>query len=50
MVPWQVLDNFLKATFRDALGFAGACMIRRLVGLAHVADMDSIADVNVRWA
>lgn len=28
--------------WRDALGFGGAVIIRRLVGIAHVADMDSI--------
>jgi 5-methylthioribose kinase len=26
----------------DAVGFLGAVMVRRLVGIAHVADMDSI--------
>lgn len=30
--------------------FAGAFIIRRLVGIAHTADMDSIADADVRAA
>lgn len=29
--------------WRDSVGFAGAVIVRRLVGIAHVADMDSIA-------
>jgi 5-methylthioribose kinase len=33
-----------EAVWRDALGFAGAEIIRRIVGLAHVADFESIAD------
>ena len=33
---------------RDALGFAGCKMARRIVGVAHVADFTSIADVEVR--
>ena len=34
---------FMSDLWRDALGFAGAVIVRRLVGIAHVADMDSIA-------
>ena len=33
---------------RDALGFAGCKMARRIVGVAHVADFTTIADVDVR--
>jgi 5-methylthioribose kinase len=40
---------FFKELWGDVLGFAGACMIRRLVAIAHVADMDSIADPETRW-
>ena len=32
---------------RDALGFAGCKMARRIVGVAHVADFTSIADVEL---
>ncbi|PRW55925.1 translation initiation factor fusion with methylthioribose kinase [Chlorella sorokiniana] len=39
---------FMADLWRDALGFAGAVIVRRLVGIAHVADMDSIADADVR--
>lgn len=35
-------DSFMADLWRDALGFGGAVIIRRLVGIAHVADMDSI--------
>lgn len=33
-----------------ALAAAGAFIIRRLLGIAHVADMDSIADADTRAA
>jgi len=33
---------------RDALGFAGCKMARRIVGVAHVADFTSIADQDLR--
>jgi 5-methylthioribose kinase len=39
-----------KAVWRDALGFAGAEIIRRILGLAHVADFESIAETAVRAA
>ena len=35
---------------RDSVGFAGAKMIRRIVGLAHVEDLESIADRSRRAA
>ena len=34
--------------FQDALGFTGAKMIRRILGLAHVEDLESIADADLR--
>ena len=34
----------MRALFEDTLGFAGAKMIRRILGLAHVEDLESIAD------
>jgi 5-methylthioribose kinase len=37
-----VLENFLQNTFQEAIGFAGCEVIRRTIGLAHVADLDSI--------
>src|SRR5271155_345141 len=40
--------RFLRALFEDTLGFAGAKMIRRILGLAHVEDLESIADPERR--
>jgi 5-methylthioribose kinase len=34
--------------FDDSLGFAASEMIRRILGLAHVADLDGIADPEMR--
>jgi 5-methylthioribose kinase len=34
--------------FADTLGFAGCKMIRRVLGLAHVEDLESIADPDIR--
>ena len=39
---------YLKSVLRDSLAFAGAKMTRRIVGIAHVADLESIADPDVR--
>jgi 5-methylthioribose kinase len=48
----QAMDKerarFLRALFEDALGFAGAKMIRRILGLAHVEDLEAIADPERR--
>ena len=40
----------MRRLFEDALGFAGAAMIRRTLGLAHNIDMDTIADPDLRAA
>ncbi len=40
--------RFLRVLFEDALGFAGAKMIRRILGLAHVEDLEAIADPERR--
>ena len=46
------LDAFRQETmgrlFADSLGFAGAKMARRILGLAHVEDLESIADPENR--
>ncbi|MDZ5470532.1 S-methyl-5-thioribose kinase [Bacillus sp. 31A1R] len=39
-----IIDKYLK----DAIGFAGCELIRRTIGLAHVADLDGIEDLNNR--
>lgn len=44
----RVQSEYLARVLRDSLGFAGAKMIRRIVGLAHVEDLESIADPAVR--
>lgn len=36
------LSFILEKAFEDAIGFAGVEIIRRTIGLAHVADLDSI--------
>ncbi len=36
--------QYLDALFADMLGYAACKMIRRVVGFAHVADLDDIAD------
>ncbi|CAH2716544.1 Methylthioribose kinase [Neobacillus rhizosphaerae] len=40
----------LSKFFADALGFAGCELIRRTIGLAHVADLDGIKDEQTRLA
>ena len=41
-------DKFIDDVWKDTLGFAGAKMTRRIVGIAHVADLDSIGDADAR--
>ncbi|KQY83865.1 methylthioribose kinase [Paenibacillus sp. Root52] len=41
-------DHYVQKVFRDTAGFAGAKMVRRIVGLAHVADIDTIEDATER--
>jgi 5-methylthioribose kinase len=41
-------EDFMLSVLRDTAGYAGCEMIRRTVGFAHVADLDCIADENVR--
>ncbi|KDP45914.1 hypothetical protein JCGZ_15474 [Jatropha curcas] len=43
-----VQENFLKGLFHDTLGFGAAKMIRRIVGVAHVEDFESIKDASKR--
>ncbi|WHY79124.1 S-methyl-5-thioribose kinase [Neobacillus sp. WH10] len=42
------LSYNLSKFFEDALGFTGCELIRRTVGLAHVADLDTIEDAQAR--
>lgn len=41
-------QSFFQELWDEVVGFAGAVLIRRLVGIAHVADMEEIADADVR--
>jgi len=40
--------RFLRGVLEDALGFAGLEMVRRIVGVAHVEELESIEDEGVR--
>lgn len=42
------LQHVLKNIWQDSLGFMGLKMIRRIVGLAHVEDLESIEDTAKR--
>lgn len=41
---------YLRGLYADSLGFMALKMIRRIVGIAHVADLESIADAEQRSA
>ncbi len=44
----KAIKQRLDAIWSDTLGFAGAKIIRRTLGLAHVEDMESIEDLKLR--
>jgi 5-methylthioribose kinase len=44
----QAQAAYLRRLLEDALGFAGAAMIRRTLGLAHNIDMERIEDPELR--
>lgn len=44
------VDNFIKDILADTIGFASCEMFRRTVGLAKVADIAGIEDLDVRAA
>lgn len=44
----SVVDGLLSRTWLNLLGFAGVEVIRRIVGIAHVADLESIVGEAVR--
>ncbi|MFC5529370.1 S-methyl-5-thioribose kinase [Cohnella yongneupensis] len=41
-------DDYMQRLLQDSVGFAGSKMVRRIVGLAHVADIDKIPEPAVR--
>ncbi|MCG6115913.1 MAG: S-methyl-5-thioribose kinase [Mesorhizobium sp.] len=44
----QALDRMLNEIWRDMLGYAGVEMHRRILGLAHNAEFETIEDADVR--
>ncbi|RWI63002.1 MAG: S-methyl-5-thioribose kinase, partial [Mesorhizobium sp.] len=44
----QALDHVLHSIWDDLLGFAGIEIHRRILGLAHNADFETIADEDLR--
>ncbi|KAK2405125.1 methylthioribose kinase [Trifolium repens] len=47
-VQLLVQKKYMTDVFHDSLGFGAAKMIRRIVGVAHVEDLESIADAGKR--
>lgn len=43
-----IQSDFFKILFGEVLGFAGACMIRRIVTIAQIADYTTIPDRAIR--
>lgn len=41
-------EFYMAKLLQDSAGFAGSKMIRRIVGLAHVADIDTISNETIR--
>ncbi len=44
----QLINPFMRQVLQDTVGFAGCEMIRRVVGLAHVADFDTLNDKTIK--
>jgi len=44
----QEQRQYLHRLFHDTLGFAGVKMIRRILGLAHVEELEAIVDPDLR--
>jgi 5-methylthioribose kinase len=42
------VDAFLAELLQDTIGYTGSKMVRRIVGLAHVADIDGMQDDALR--
>ncbi|AET59945.1 methylthioribose kinase [Paenibacillus terrae HPL-003] len=43
-------DLYLQKVLQDTIGFAGCKVIRRIISLSHVADIDTIADPVIKEA
>ena len=48
LAPVSYAQYFMKNVLQDAVGYCGAELIRRTIGLAHVSVIDSISDDNAR--
>jgi 5-methylthioribose kinase len=44
----QYQERFMQSVFTDSMAFAGLKIIRRVIGLAHVEDFESITDPAAR--
>ena len=44
----QALSGYLRDVMQDSIGFAGAEMVRRILGIAHVEDLETITNENLR--
>ncbi|KRX11150.1 Protein kinase-like domain [Pseudocohnilembus persalinus] len=44
----NVRETFIKQLWEDMLGFVGCKIIRRILGIAHVEDMEGIQDENLK--
>lgn len=42
------LEDYLRRILQDAAGYAGCKMMRRVIGLAHVVDLESIGNLRLR--
>lgn len=45
----QAQRSFMAQLWRDSMGFAGAELIRRVVGIAHVADLESNDNTSIHY-
>ncbi|QDY86241.1 S-methyl-5-thioribose kinase [Paenibacillus polymyxa] len=43
-------DLYLQKVLQDTIGFAGCKVIRRIISLSHVADIETIADPDIKEA
>ncbi len=44
------VERFLKHVWQDAIGYCGTELVRRTVGMSHVADLDTIEEHETRIA
>jgi len=44
----RIQQKYISDLLSDTLGYAGCKMIRRIIGIAHVLDLESISDIQLR--